>query len=118
MEGRVAPPLHASAGVIAGCALATTFVKVCCIGPFDGLSFRHPRVSIDAYIDDFTLLSEGNQSEVKEDLVKAAFDLQDVIENELRGRISIGKSAVVASHSQHADGIRICLGRCGEARAH
>ena len=74
-DGRIAPPLAADRGVIAGCGLATTWVKVYCWKPLKQFTARHPQVTLDAYIDDFTLSAKGaDEKEVRKLLSRAAKD--------------------------------------------
>ena len=75
-DGCVSPPLRAGRGVIAGCGFAMTFVKVYCEKPFSDFCKRHPKVKLDAYVDDLTLsASAATDDEVAELLTKATEDL-------------------------------------------
>ena len=116
LEGKLAAPLHASRGVIAGCGFATTFVKIYCADALEAFCKRHPRIKLDAYIDDFAIsASAGSDEEVEELLVKAALDLQGVIIEALKCRLADGKSYVVASSDVLAKSIAGKLGCMGVA---
>ena len=60
MHGNVARELYPQRGIVAGCPLATTFVKVYYLRPFDALVNRMPtNVEMDVHIDDIMLTNEG-----------------------------------------------------------
>ena len=80
-EGVVAPPIHPSRGVAAGCGLATTMVKLVCLECFDRLQTKHPGVKVDAYIDDIALTAEGSEADVLGKLIPALRDLVLSAEN-------------------------------------
>ena len=75
-QGKLSAALSANRGVIAGCGLAATWVKVYCIEALDHFKELHPRIRLDAYIDDITLSAVGDsEQEVEEMMVRAAVDL-------------------------------------------
>jgi hypothetical protein len=83
-RGKLTAPLHPKRGVIAGCGFATTWVKVYCVDALDKFQRRHPKVKLDAYIDDLTLsTSAPTEQEVEEILHLAAEDLLHTIRTEL-----------------------------------
>ena len=87
-------PLH---GVVAGCAAATTFVKIYTIEPLDSFLLRNPFAQLDVYIDDFHLGAQGTPHGIQSVLVEASEDLALVIQEEFECSISLEKAAVVAS---------------------
>ena len=60
-SGCLAEGLHPSRGVVAGCGLATTFVRIACIDVFEKLQASHPYVRFEAYIDEITITCEGTE---------------------------------------------------------
>jgi hypothetical protein len=92
-RGRTTSTFHTRRGIVAGCGLATTWVKVDCKKPLDDFKSRHPKVRLDTYIDDFTLSAlDDSEDEVGNSLVVAALDLHDVIERELKCKVAMDKS--------------------------
>ena len=77
--GRVAPPISATRGVIAGCSLATTWVKVYCLQPTLRYTNLHD-CKLNAYIDDLTVsLVADTADELEEKMVKAGLDLYRLV---------------------------------------
>ena len=117
-DGRVGPPVMPKRGVIAGCGFATTWVKVYCLQPFKEFCARHPRVKLDAYIDDLTLSASGDSDdEVALLLQAAAEDLYKVITELLECDLAKEKSAVVASSDSLAKLLSDKLGCLGTTPA-
>jgi inhibitor of KinA sporulation pathway (predicted exonuclease) len=70
--------------VVAGCAFATTYVKVLMTRALDRATARMPAgVNLDAYIDDLTLSTTGSKAQVVDRLGKAHRILKQVIQEEL-----------------------------------
>ena len=112
--GRVAPPVSASRGVIAGCSLATTWVKVYCLQPFLQFTGRHLNCKLDAYIDDLTVsLVADSAEELEEQMVNAGLDLFRMVKEELKGEIAMEKSVVIASCDKVAAAVAARLGCLG-----
>ena len=102
-RGKAMAPLYARRGVIAGCGLATTWVKVYCLSPLEAFAKRHPKVKLEAYIDDLTLSTTGpSDKNVEVRLVAAAKDLLEIITKELRCDLAYEKTAVIASNDELA----------------
>ena len=113
-EGMVADPIFSGRGVVAGCGFATTWVKIYCKGPLDAFQKRHPLVRLDTYVDDFTLsVDAGTDLEARVLVTRAALDLKKVIENELKCKLALDKSVVVASNDKLAQEIADDLGTLG-----
>ncbi len=84
LNGRVARQVHPRRGVIAGCAFATTYVKVLMTRALDRAVARMPAgVTLDAYIDDIALSVVGTSAQVVEKLAKAHEILKEAIQCEL-----------------------------------
>ena len=97
LKGLTLGGLHPSHGVVAGCAAATTFVKVYTLDPLDGFLLRNPFAQLDVYIDDFNIGAQGTPTSIQYTLTEAAEDLSGVIQEEFECSISLEKAAVVAS---------------------
>eukprot|EP00972_Heterocapsa_arctica_P091566 13507988-Heterocapsa_arctica.AAC.1 len=61
---------------------------------------RHPRIDVDAFIDDMQLAGQGKTDLLVTNMVEAALDLSQVIELTLGSQISLPKAALVASSSE------------------
>ncbi len=115
----VAPEVHAGRGVIAGCSLATTLVKLYTVASYDELAARCPDVAFTNYIDDNVLCATGPPQKVKEVLIDATRIMNRIVEDDLGCRIARRKTRVVASDDGLAVAIRrgIRLEAGGEAAA-
>ena len=101
-------------GVAPGCAFATTLVKVYCLECFKQFVTGHPHVGLDVYIDDIQMSAEGQDPEdLVGNLVEAADDMIDVIEAQIKAKIAIDKTSVVASTDGIARRLRKALGENG-----
>ena len=113
-EGLVADPIFTGRGVVAGCGFATTWVKIYCKGPLDAFQKRHPFVRLDTYVDDFTLSVDADTDiEARVLVTLAALDLKQVIEKEMKCKLALDKSVVVASNDKLAQDIADELGTLG-----
>ena len=99
LENKVASPVWASRGVVAGCGAATTHDKVYSLEPLDQFVEDHPQVKLDTYVDDFSVGAVGTINEVVEDTVEAEADLKEIMEEELEGSFGSDKAGLVASSS-------------------
>ncbi len=84
LNGRVARQVHPRRGVIAGCAFATTYVKVLMTRALDrAMAIMPEGVAVDAYIDDIALSAVGTSAQVVEKLTRAHRILKEAIQGEL-----------------------------------
>ncbi len=98
LDGALTREVYPERGIIAGDTMATTLVKVYCIGALDELCERlPPTVQLDAHIDDLVLTAEAGPREIMNDVPKAEALLMNTIENDLRCTISIAKAGLVAT---------------------
>ena len=102
LGGFVCAGLAPSQGIIAGCALATTFVKVYTILGCDHLVLVFPLVRFDLFVDDWQVAIDGEEGQVVAQLVQAAELMDDQIQHRLGCSVSAEKAAVVASSNQLA----------------
>ncbi len=93
----IAQELHASRGVVAGCSLATTLIRVFTITPFDNFVRQVQDVVLDNYIDDNVLSTEGTEQQVIDRLGRATDILADIVDRELLCKFSLSKTKIVAS---------------------
>ncbi len=108
----VATEVYADRGVVAGCPLATTLVKVYTLSAYDELLVRAPSVWFDNYIDDNVLSAQGPPSSVVHDLVDAANILHELMTEDLGCRIARGKTRVVASSDEVGRRISRAISGC------
>ena len=98
LRGALARELFPVRGIVPGCSLATTIVKVYCIKDFDRMMTEIPRrVHFDAHIDDLVLTAEDTPKALLENLTAAEAVLREVITNGLKGTIAEKKIGVVAT---------------------
>ena len=83
-SGIVTNAWFASRGMIAGCNLATTLVKVYCIIPFDKVCALSPEATLDVFIDDLTGSSTGSPDVVEKALVDCAHQLHQAVQQDLK----------------------------------
>ncbi len=111
LQGRVARELYPTRGVVAGCSLATTLVKVFYVRSFDTFIARAPPgVILDAYIDDATLSMVGGTREVIIHLTRAHEELAAIVRGELQCEFAEGKTAITASSREVAEAISKAVG--------
>eukprot|EP00972_Heterocapsa_arctica_P083288 12272746-Heterocapsa_arctica.AAC.1 len=61
---------------------------------------RHPKIDLDAFIDNMQLAGQGKDDPLVTNLIEAALDLSQVIEQTLGSPISLPKAALVTSSSE------------------
>ena len=102
-------PFYSINGVIAGCSMATTFVRIYVMPVFDTLDI--PRsVMLDIYIDDYGMSSVDLEHIVRQDLKEAAVSVMQAIQQDMCCSVSEDKSAVVASNSRLGKDLSAFLG--------
>eukprot|EP00959_Pyramimonas_sp_CCMP1952_P025802 541910-Pyramimonas_sp.AAC.1 len=110
MEG----PFWVESGVVAGCSMATSFIRVFALAAFDhmsaGLAFG---TDFDACIDDACLSRTGTVPEVVEALVSSSVSLHKAVTQELGCTLALDKVGGVCSHKFVAIQLE---GRLGELR--
>ncbi len=98
MRGCIGREANPCVGIIAGCALATTYVKIYYLDMYDELKRLVPTsVEVDVYIDDTVMTAEGPPQQVAADLAAARRIFARLVTERLGGRIAEGKSAAVAT---------------------
>jgi len=105
LSGIISGPLRATHGVIAGCSMATTLIRVYALDAFDtvprSMSLRSTELddsefsSFDAYIDDTSLLAIGYRLFVLWSIVNMASLLLAGIRQLLGSKVAIDKVAFV-----------------------
>ncbi len=104
LDEAVSAPINPTRGFMAGCARALALVKVVMIRRVDTYVAKHPRITLDMYVDDVELQATGTQGIIGE-LAEAARDLRKVLCEELGFPLADDKAQVVASSKEIADGI-------------
>eukprot|EP00972_Heterocapsa_arctica_P074331 10970455-Heterocapsa_arctica.AAC.1 len=94
MDNMVALALFASNGIIAECSLATTYVRIYCIRPFDKFVYYCPNVDFDAYIDDLTVGATGTKHQVQSSVIEGGSFLYKVVVDDLVCKIAMDKPAL------------------------
>ncbi len=111
MEGMTTRELYSRQGIIAGCAFATTFVKLFYLNSLDEAAKAMPEDSdFDIYIDDVVTSADGPPSEVIDKLVEARGILMDALVGDRGCQIAVDKSRVVATSAKVAREVTRRLG--------
>ncbi len=97
LDGAFSDPVEATRGFIAGCAWALACIKVTLVRRLDAYVIRHPHADSEFYVDDVEVQSVGQAKSVVRDLVAAAVDLADILENTLGYPLAADKAVVIAS---------------------
>ncbi len=106
-DGALAREMYPTKGIIAGCGMATTMVKIYCLDPFDKVQKAIPdTVHFDAHIDDLVLTCEAEPRRVLADLTRAEKELQHAIGIGLKARVAEGKAGLVATSKELAQALR------------
>ncbi len=114
LNGKVARQVHPRRGVIAGCAFATTYVKVLMTRALDRAMAKMPEgVVLDAYIDDLAISAVGTSRQVVDKLEKAHQILREAVQHELGCSFAQGKTAVVATCADTARRLKEVVGAQG-----
>eukprot|EP00959_Pyramimonas_sp_CCMP1952_P386654 8103534-Pyramimonas_sp.AAC.1 len=105
----VTGPFRATRGIIVGCSVATTLIRVFVVKSIEkaGLPCQ---VRLDMYIDDYGISVTGSDEVVYEKIVKGSAIIRDVILSDLHGQVAIEKAALAASSSLLASRILAELG--------
>ena len=123
LNGFVGRELLPRKGVVAGCGMAMTLIKVYCFEPFDEFVSKVKRskratVSFDAYVDDFSITVEGETEEdVVETMVEAEQLLLHIVGADLEAKVAIGKAGLVATTDALARKLRSRIGALAGAKA-
>ena len=112
-QGLVASQRYANRGVVPGCSIATTIVKVYCLQPFDCFCRDFPETRLDAYIDDFQLSAAGPRKALICSFLSAAKGLRSAIQDGLGVPLASEKAAVVATSAELTRTVRDALGEDG-----
>ena len=98
--------LYARRGLPAGDIFNDAFVKAYALEPFDWFVANNPKVTLDSYVDDDTVLCEGTEEEVVQTLVEAAHALHEVFQEHLGVGLALDKVASVSSSMRVARTLR------------
>ena len=113
LGGFVCGGLAATRGIIAGCNLATTWVKVYTIQECDMVVATFPASVFDFYVDDWQAAATGSEDHVVGQITQIAEVLKDQIEWSLGCSVAVDKVAVVASSPRLATRISRSLKELG-----
>ncbi len=90
-------------------------IKVTLVRKLDAYVSRHPHADSEFYVDDVELQSVGQAKSVVRDLVAAAIDLADVLENVFGYPLAADKAVAIASDDAiAAEIIRLIDGKAGK----
>ena len=96
--------VFASNGVIAGCSLATTLVKVFMWRTLDAARGRFPGIRLKVYLDDILLRWVGHLRNGRfvqlSTLIKAIVYYSEAICDEMKAELNTGKTCLVSSNKQ------------------
>ena len=94
----VAIALHATRSVVAGCSLATSWVTIYYIDPFDLLVARCPAASIHVFVDDTQMEVTGkSEDQVVEDICVVHGFFAEMARDDLGQTLAADKRAILAS---------------------
>ena len=96
LGGWLEGPYFCQNGVIAGCSMATTLIRVYCLEGYDSIPLP-PSTSLDVYIDDQGLSSTGRPRAVVNSVVSGALALDKVVQQVFGCSFALDKTAIVAS---------------------
>ena len=98
MNGIMSRAVYPRKGIIAGCSLATSFVRVYMVRAIDELKPTLPEgVSIDIFIDDIAISAEGPKNVVVAKIAEARRIIKRAMIEKLGCKFAEEKTAVVAS---------------------
>ncbi len=110
----VAREVFATRGIIAGCAFATSLVKVFYLRRLRQAKAEMPRGAVlDAYIDDVAIAAEGPRRKVISTIVEAYAVLKRALTRDLRCTLAPQKAAVVSSDREVGRAVAAAIGRGG-----
>ena len=120
LSGHLAEGLWPTTGIVAGCAAATTELKLYMMSAVVTCVARHPQVKFSVFVDDIGLDGQGRKGDVIENLVNAAKATFTHCEDDVGLPISTKKLVVVASNHLVGETIARRLGNksahCAHAR--
>ncbi len=117
MRGRASRELHPRRGIIAGCPMATTLVKVFCVKPLDALVRELPASThVDAHIDDFVITGVERERALVADMKEAEILLRRMLNKDLGGNIAMDKAGLVASKKHITIALRDAIPGMGDAQ--
>ena len=115
-QGMLTRAVFPRKGIIAGCSLATTLIRVYMVNAMDEALTRLPQgVNTDVFIDDLALSVEGSKEEVTQKAVAAREIMSEVFTGRLNCKFAGEKTAIVASNRKVANRIAEELGVEGSA---
>ena len=92
-----AKAVYTRQGIVAGCSLATSLVKVFVVQPMDAvISILPPAVGVDMYIDDVSVHALGSEAALRRDVGDAVAMIRDTLQTEV-GPVSWEKAGLVSS---------------------
>ena len=105
---------HPTRGVIAGCGIATYHVQVYHGPPMRDFVNHFTHLDLNIHIDDLALSAAGhNDTEVVEAISEGAAALHNIVEQELKCKVSVPKADLVASSPTLRKRIGRVLGELG-----
>ena len=113
----VADPRYATRGVVAGCSLATTFVKVYLLRRLDDLVLSFPRVHWNVFIDDVGVEQTGGRVAAAHNVAEAVDALKNRLA-EVGCNLAPTKTQVVSSSRWAAGRVASLLELAPEQVAH
>ncbi len=109
IDDAVSEAVSPTRGFMAGCARALALVKVLMVRRMDAYVARHPRVTLDIYVDDVELQAVGTER-IIETMAKAVEDLREVLVDDLGFPLADEKARVIGSTEEIKSGIIAATG--------
>ena len=104
LHGEAATTGYSSRGVVAGCTIETSLVKLCCLLDLDKVVRLRPSVLLHVFIDNSHPSAQGPLGKVLKEIVKAEKHLHVVF-------VTV-KTAVISSHRRVAVVKQQTMGLC------
>ncbi len=105
-------------GVVAGCSIATSIVKLVLVEVIDDVKNKFPRLLLFNYLDDLTLLWRGFRLSQLQRLADAVEYLVTRLERTLDARVSRSKTVIVGSSSDIVRTLAVSLFQYGFQTEH
>ena len=109
-EGSCTAPFRVWASIVAGCAHATTMLKAFLLDALDGLSAKHLQVRLKVTVDDVGLRMHGSNEMIIRQFPKAAKDLVEVMQDDLKAKINFTRTVALGSNRTVRQGLKRSLG--------
>ena len=99
VDGAVTAEFTIGTSIVAGCAFATTMLRVVLLECLDMGCRLYPALTFFVYVDDIDLIAAGTEDQVVERIAGATRFMVLALENKVKAQVSREKSKVIGSSS-------------------